>query len=46
MGEISDIVDKNLSNEENNVNLIDMLGIVESPQKEDSLEEKMDSQHS
>jgi len=43
MDEISDIIDNNRSNDESNVNLSDMLGIVESPQKTDSLEEKMES---
>jgi len=43
MDEIKDIVNNNRSNEESNVNLTDMIGIVESPQKTDSLEEKMES---
>ena len=43
MDEIKDIVNNNRSNEESNVNLTDMIGIIESPQKTDSLEEKMES---
>lgn len=43
MDKIKDIVNNNRSNEESNVNLTDMIGIVESPQKTDSLEEKMES---
>lgn len=43
MDEIKDIVNNNRSNEESNVNFTDMIGIVESPQKTDSLEEKMES---
>ncbi len=43
MDEIEQIIDSNQSNEESNVKLTDMLGIVESPQKTDSLEEKWKS---
>lgn len=43
MDEINEIVDNNISNEESNVKLSDMLGIVESPQETDSLEEKWGS---
>ena len=43
MDEIEQIIDSNKSNEESNVKLTDILGIVESPQKTDSLEEKWES---
>lgn len=43
MAEIKEIVDNNISKDESNVKLSDMLGIVESPQKTNSLDEKWDS---
>ncbi|RAP48500.1 MAG: hypothetical protein BZ136_04880 [Methanosphaera sp. rholeuAM74] len=43
MDEIGDIIDNNRSNKKSKVKLSDMLGIVESPQKTNSLDEKWES---
>ena len=41
--EIKEIIEKNTSNKKSNVKLSDMIGIVESPQKTNSLNEKWES---